>query len=42
MSRKEITENIENMGEIPADLGPALKLLGTVLQNSIKVQTERI
>jgi hypothetical protein len=31
MSRKEITENIENMGEIPADLGPALKLLGTVL-----------
>ena len=31
MSRKEITENIENMGEIPPDLGPALKLLGTVL-----------
>ena len=31
MSRKQITENIENMGEIPADLGPALKLLGTVL-----------
>ena len=31
MSRKTITENIENMGEIPADLGPALKLLGTVI-----------
>ena len=36
MSKKHITEAVENMNDLPADLGPMMKALGTVLTDEFQ------